>query len=88
MEDIIVKSLDESGLLIKGISEAIKNEAKQPGFLYNACAQLTRELKRIKKFKATGDSRHICQNELYKACFQHEMAYGDFKDLNRWIIFD
>ena len=49
MEDIIVKSLDESGLLIKGISEAIKNEARQPGFLYNACAQLTRELKRIKK---------------------------------------
>ena len=31
MEDImkIVKSLEESGLLIKGISETIKNEAKQ-----------------------------------------------------------
>ena len=30
MEDIIkiVKSLEESGLLIKGISEAIKNEGK------------------------------------------------------------
>ena len=23
------------------------------------------------------------QNELDKACFQHDMAYGDFKDLNR-----
>ena len=36
MNDImkIVKSLEESGLLIKGISEAIKNEAKeQRGFL-------------------------------------------------------
>ena len=23
------------------------------------------------------------QNELDKACFQHDMAYGDFKDLTR-----
>ena len=31
MEDImkIVKSLEESGLLIKGVSETIKNEAKK-----------------------------------------------------------
>ena len=37
MEDIMkmVKSLEESGLLIKGISETIKNEAKEQkgGFL-------------------------------------------------------
>ena len=30
-----------------------------------------------------GDSRYIYQNELDKVCFQHDMAYGDFKDLNR-----
>ena len=36
-----------------------------------------------KKFKETGDSIHIYQNELDKACFQHDLAYGDFKDLNR-----
>ena len=29
------------------------------------------------------DSRYIYQNELDKACFQHYMAYGDFKDLNK-----
>ena len=29
------------------------------------------------------DSRYIYQNELDKVCFQHDMAYGDFKDLNR-----
>ena len=28
-----------------------------------------------------GDSRYIYKNELDKACFQHDMAYGDFKDL-------
>ena len=27
--------------------------------------------------------RYIYQNELDKACFQHDIAYGDFKYLNR-----
>ena len=33
--------------------------------------------------KETGDSRSIYQNELDKACFQHDMVYWDFKNLNR-----
>ena len=28
------------------------------------------------------------QNELHKACFQHVMAYGHFKDLNRRTFAD
>ena len=43
----------------------------------------TKNKERIKKFKETGDSRYIDQNELDKACFQHDTAYGDFKDLDR-----
>ena len=39
--------------------------------------------KRINTFKETGDSRYVYQNELDIACFQHDMAYEDFKDLNR-----
>ena len=35
------------------------------------------------KFKETGDSRYIYRYELDKACFQHDIAYGDFKDLAR-----
>ena len=42
----------------------------------------------IKKIKETGDSRYIYQNKLDKACFQHNMAYGDFQDLIRRAIFD
>ena len=38
---------------------------------------------RIQKFKETGNSRYIYQNKLDKACFQHDLAYGDFKDLTR-----
>ena len=34
-------------------------------------------------FKQTGDSGYIYKNELDKACFQHDMAYGDFKNLKR-----
>ena len=56
---------------------------KQPGFTYTDCGQLNKNKERITKVKKTGDSRYIYQNELDKACFQHDMAYGDFKDLNR-----
>ena len=56
---------------------------KQPGFTYSACGAFTKNKERIKKFKETGDSKYIYQNELDKACFQHDMAYGDFKGLKR-----
>ena len=59
---------------------------RQPGFTYSACSPFTKNKKRIKKLKPTEDSRYIYQNELDKACFQHAMAYGDFKDLNRRIF--
>ena len=39
--------------------------------------------KENKIIKEIGDSNYIYQNVLNKACFQHNMAYGDFKDLNR-----
>ena len=52
---------------------------RQPGFI----VLFTKNKERIKKVKETGDSRYIYQNELDKACFQHDMAYEDFKDLNR-----
>ena len=39
--------------------------------------------KRIQKFKETGDTKYIYKIELDKACFQHDMAYEDFKDLAR-----
>ena len=36
-----------------------------------------------KSLKNSLDSRYIYRNELDKACFQHDMAYGNFKDLAR-----
>ena len=56
---------------------------KQPRFTYSACGPFTKNKERIQKFKETGDTSYIYKNELDKACFQHDMAYGDFKDLAR-----
>ena len=56
---------------------------KQPGYADSACGPFTKNKERIQKFKETGDSRCIYRNEFDKACFQRDMAYGDFKDLAR-----
>ena len=56
---------------------------RQPVFTYIACRPFTKNKERNQKFKETGDSRYIYQNELDKACFQPDMGYGDFKDLPR-----
>ena len=54
---------------------------KQPGFTYSFCGPFTRNKERIQKFKQSGDTNYIYKNELDMACFQHDMAYGGFKDL-------
>ena len=54
---------------------------RQPQFVYSACRPFTRHKERIKKFKQTGDTRYIYRNELDKACFKHDSAYTDHKDL-------
>ena len=48
----------------------------QPSFTYSACGPFTKNKERTQKFKGTGDSKYVYQNELDKACFQHDMAYG------------
>ena len=54
---------------------------KQPGFTCSACGPFTKNNERIQEFKETGDIKYIYRNEFDQACFQHDMAYGDFKDL-------
>ena len=54
---------------------------RQPQFVYSTCGPFTRHKERINKFKQTGDTRYIYRNYLDKACFQHDSAYADHKDL-------
>ena len=56
---------------------------KQPEFTYSTCRPFTKSKERIQKFKETGDTNYIYKNNLDKVCFQHDMAFGDFKVLKK-----
>ena len=61
--------------------KAFSVSLRERGFTYSACGPCTKNKEKIQKFKETGDSRYIYQNELGKACFQHDLPYGDLKNL-------
>ena len=56
---------------------------RQPGFTYSACGPFTKNKQRIQKFMQAGGTNYIYKNELDKACFQHDIAYGKCKDLKK-----
>ena len=56
---------------------------KQLGFTYSVCDPFTKNKERIHKFMQTGNTNYIYRNDLDKACFQHDMAFGKYKDLNK-----
>ena len=56
---------------------------KQPGFTYSACGPFTKNKERIEKFMETGNTEYSCKNDIDKVYFQHDIAYGKFKDLNK-----
>ena len=53
---------------------------RQSRFTCSTCWPFTKN-KEHKNLKESGHSRHIYQNKLDKGHFQHDVAYGDFKDL-------
>ena len=56
---------------------------KQPGFTYSTCGSFTKHRERIQKFRETRNLNHLYRNELDKACFAHDAAYSDSKDLDK-----
>ena len=54
---------------------------KKPGFTYSACGPFTKYHERIQKVRETGNLNYLYRNELDKACFAHDAAYSDSKDL-------
>ena len=54
---------------------------RQPRFTCSACGPFTKHKQRIQKFKETGDTKYIYKNKLGKACFAHDAAYSDSKNL-------
>ena len=51
---------------------------KQTEFTYSACGPFTKNKERIQKFMQTRNANYIYKNDLDKACFQHDMAYGKY----------
>ena len=74
--------------LLAGDKFMLEIHLRQPGFTYSACGPFTKNKERTQKCKETGDLRYIYQKELDKTCFQHDTAYGDFKDLARRMASD
>ena len=75
MNEIVNKFLLAGDTFMPGL------HLKQPGFTYSACGPFPRNKNRIEKFMQTGNTDFIYRNELDKACFQHDLAYGKSKDL-------
>ena len=62
------------------------NHLRQPAFTQKACRPFTKNKEIIKSIKETRDTQYIYQNELDKACFQHEVSDGDFKGFGRTTV--
>ena len=75
MNDIINK------FLLAGNKFMPEMHLRQPGFTYSACGPFAKNKERIEKFLQSGNTDFIYRNELDRACFQHDMAYGKSKDL-------
>ena len=60
---------------------------KQSGFTFKACRPFAK-IHRIQKVPEKGNSKHLYRNELCKACFAHDEAYSDCKDVARRTISD
>ena len=63
-------------------------DLKQTGLTYSASGPFTKHCERIQKFRETGHLKHLYRNELDKACFAHDAAYSDSKDLAKRTISD
>ena len=74
--------------LLAGYKFMPEMHSKQPGFTDSTCGSFTKNKEWIHKFKETWDTSYIYKNGLDKAYFQHDMTYGDFKDLKRRIASD
>ena len=61
---------------------------RQPQFTCSACGPFTKREQRIQKFKETGNTNYIYMNKLDKACFTHDAAYSDSKDLTKRTVAD
>ena len=72
--------------LLAGDKFIPKLHTRKPWFTCRACRLFTKTCERIQKFRETGHLKHIYKNELDNACFPHDAAYSDSKDLAKKLF--
>ena len=72
-----------SKFLLAGDKFIPEMHLNQPVFTYIACGSFTKNKEVIQKFMQTGNTDYISKNDLDKASFEHDMAYGKYKDLTK-----
>ena len=66
--------------LLTGDKFIPKMHLSHPRFIHSACGSFKKiKINKIKEFTKAEDSRYIYRKKLF--CFQHDMVYGDSKDL-------
>ena len=70
----------------KVVSKLPDLHLRQLVFIYSAHGPFTNNRQRTQKFGEKGNLKYIYQNELDKACFAHDAAYSDRKDLAKITI--
>ena len=61
---------------------------KQPGITDGACESFTKHREKIKRFRETGNLKLLKRNELDRACFAHNAAFSNSKDIAKRTISD
>ena len=56
---------------------------KQLGSTYSISDPSIKNKEKIQNFMQTENTNHTYRNNLDKTCFQHDMDYGKYKDLNK-----
>ena len=75
-------------LLLAGDKFMPEIHLRQPQFTYSACGPFTKHEQRVQKFRETGNTNYLYKNESGKACFVHDAAYSDSKDLTKRTVAD
>ena len=72
--------------LFTGDKIMLELHLRQPGFIYSACGAFTEYHESNRKIKETGDLNYIYKKKLDEACFAHDAAHADNKDVTKRTV--
>ena len=82
MNEIVKKKLLEGNKFMP------ETHLRKPSYTHSVPGPFNKNKDRIEGFMPAGNTDYIYKNNLDKACFQHYMAYDEYKGLNKRIQSD